>query len=201
MAWVPYWVGYHVGILRPVLNHFMIFLSWGGSKYDWYHAHTSQIDTRSPIWGYREFTFQVCFYLPLLFDDLGEYCVGTLCQWCHRWLFQFCWLFLLGGIMFFLVWCMWTLVVVIDGGRFLLIRYIFKLGHIANYHFSIAWMRLWLTVLNIVVWYHFSRSGLVLSTIKLFSDWRVGVGLDCGVVDRCTWHSPYYPLWVTSSNN
>ena len=49
-----------------------------------------------------------------------------------------------------------------------------------------------------MVWYHCVRSGLVLSAIMLFPDWRVGVGLGCGVVARCTYHIPATPLQVLS---
>ena len=44
--------------------------------------------------------------------------------------------------------------------------------------------------------YHCDRSDFILSAIKLFGDWRVRVGLGCGVVDRCTCHIPAAHLRV-----
>ena len=54
-------------------------------------------------------------------------------------------------LMFLFVWCMLPLDVVIDGGRFLLIKSIFKLGYVAKYTFFIAWTRFYLDGLKIVV--------------------------------------------------
>ena len=54
-------------------------------------------------------------------------------------------------LMFFLVWCMQPLAVAIDGVRCLLIRSIVILGHLAKYHFLIAWRRFFLTVMNSVI--------------------------------------------------
>ena len=53
--------------------------------------------------------------------------------------------------MFFLVWFMWPLGISIDGGKYLLIRSIVKLGHVAKQPFLIAWMRFYLTGMNSVV--------------------------------------------------
>ena len=101
-------------------------------------------------------------------------------------------------LMFFLVWCMWPLDVSIDGGRCLLFMLIVNLVLVAKYLFLIYCIRVRLTGLNSVVWYHCVRSGLVLFDINLFSDWCVGVGLGCGVVDRCTCNMPAAPLRVPS---
>ena len=59
--------------------------------------------------------------------------------------------FYLVDFMFFLVWCMWHLTVSSVGGIYLLIRSIFKLVHVAKYHFLIDWMRVCSTGLNIMV--------------------------------------------------
>ena len=84
-------------------------------------------------------------------DNLGEHCVGALCQWFHLWILQFHWLLLIGGIddtPFF--WFMWPLSVAIDGGRYLLSRPIVDLVHVAKYPFFIDWMMFLLTGLNSV---------------------------------------------------
>ena len=60
----------------------------------------------------------------------------------------------LSDLMFFLVWCMWPLDFAIDGGRFLLIRSIVKFFHVTKYPLLIVWSRVYLAVLNSVVWYH-----------------------------------------------
>ena len=49
-----------------------------------------------------------------------------------------------------------------------------------------------------MVWHHCDSSGLVLSFIRLFADFPVGVGLGCVVVNRCTFHISSTPLWVSS---
>ena len=102
-------------------------------------------------------------------------------------------------LMFFIVWCLWSLYVAIDGGRCLLISSIVNFVHVAKYHLLIAWMGVCLNGLNSVVWYHCARSGLVLSAISLFSALCVCVGLVCGVVARCTCHIPGTPLKFPSS--
>ena len=102
---------------------------------------------------------------------------------------------------FFLVWCMWPLAVSIDGVRCFLIRSIVKLVHVAKYPFLIAWLRVCLTVMNSVAWYYCARLGFFISTTKLFADWRVGVGIGCGVLDRCTCHIPATPLRFPYSIN
>ena len=71
---------------------------------------------------------------------------------------------------FFLVWCMWTLAVYIDGGICILIKSIFKFGHVVNMPFLISCRRVFLNGLNSVVWYHCERSFLVLSNTRLFAD-------------------------------
>ena len=45
-----------------------------------------------------------------------------------------------------------------------------------------------------MVWYHCDSSGLLLSPIRLLNDWRVGVGLGCGVVVRFNFHIPAAPM-------
>ena len=45
-----------------------------------------------------------------------------------------------------------------------------------------------------VAWYHCTSSGLVLSAIRFFSDFRVRVGLGCGVMDRYIYNIPVPPL-------
>ena len=104
-------------------------------------------------------------------------------------------------LMLLLVWWMWPLGTVIDGGRCLLIRSIAKLGHVANYPLLIAFMRVLLTGINSVVWYHYAISGLVVSDIKYFDNWCFDVGLGCRVVARCTCHMPDVTLWVSYRNN
>ena len=79
------------------------------------------------------------------------------------------------------------------GGRCLLIRSIFKLGHVKNSPFFIAWMRVCLTGLSSVVLYQCASSVLVLSVMNLVADLCVGVGIGCGVVDRLTCHVPDDP--------
>ena len=111
-----------------------------------------------------------------------------------------CWLV---ELMFFLVWWMWPLAADIDGGRCLLISLIVRLGNAEKYPFLIACMRVCLIGLNSVVWYHCSRSCFVISAIKLFVDWRVGVGIGCGVVASCNWYMPAADLrfpYRTTSN-
>ena len=57
-----------------------------------------------------------------------------------------------------------------------------------------------MAVLNIMVWYHCARSCLVLSATRLFAYCSVGVGIVCGVVDRCTLHMPSTSLRMPSRN-
>ena len=104
-------------------------------------------------------------------------------------------------LMLFLIWCMWTLDVSIDGGICLLIRSIVKLVHVAKYPFLVAWMRVCFTGLNSVELYHCAILGFVLSVIKFFAYSRVGVGLGCGVVVSCTFHMPTALFWVPSRIN
>ena len=51
-----------------------------------------------------------------------------------------------------------------------------------------------------VVLYQCDSSCLVLSDIRLFSDWCVGTGLVCGVVVRFTCHIPAANLQLPSMN-
>ena len=97
-----------------------------------------------------------------------------------------------------LVWLRLPLAVTVDGGRCLLISSIVKFGHVLKYPFLIIWRIVFLTGINSVVWYHCSISGLIISAIRLFYDLLVGVGIGCGVVDRCTCHIPATPLRFTS---
>ena len=105
----------------------------------------------------------------------------------------------LADLRLFLVWCMWPLDVAIDWGIFLLISLLVKLDHVANQTLLIAWMRVCLTGLTSMAWYHCASSVLVLSVINVFADYCVGVGLGCGGISL-TFHMPAAPLQVPSMN-
>ena len=76
---------------------------------------------------------------------------------------------------------MWPLDVSIYGGRCLLTSSVVKLVHSAKWPFLIACIRVCLTGLNSVAWYHCDSSVLVLSTIGLLYGWCVGMGIRCEV--------------------
>ena len=101
-------------------------------------------------------------------------------------------------LMFFLVCYMWTLSVAIDGGMCLLISLIVKFFNAENDPLLMARMIVFLTGMNSVVWYHRDILGLVPSSIRLFSDWCVGVGRGCGVVISWTCHMKATTLRVLS---
>ena len=83
LAWVPWQLCAYVGLWRPGWTRCLISLSWGWSEYYCCCTCIILIDTYWPCLRLQGISCKVCGYLPFVVDNIGEHCVGALCQWCH----------------------------------------------------------------------------------------------------------------------
>ena len=91
--------------------------------------------------------------------------------------------------MFFLIRFMCTFAVVTEGDRYFM-RSTIRLGKVVKWMLLMAWSKVFLTGMESAMWYHLSRSGLLLAARPLSAAGCCSLGVWLGLLFMLTCHIP-----------
>ena len=96
-------------------------------------------------------------------------------------------IYVLVGLIFFLIYFMWTFTVAMEGGRCFM-SYAGRLGQVVKWPFLMAWSKDFFTGIKRAAWYHLDISGFLLAARALCAAGHYWIGGPVGLLVRLTCH-------------